>query len=121
MNAVRMISRMPELVDRYRTDQARRGVTRRLEVGSYLVLAAVGAADLLILTGAHGRVQVAAFLVLTAIAGWGSSQSLRTRSTYRKGYVDGRLTILSSMLEARRRGFSTAEWVQAEIERGLPH
>ncbi|HKE66003.1 MAG TPA: hypothetical protein VKB59_15310 [Micromonosporaceae bacterium] len=71
-----------------------------------------------------------AFAIVAAVAGawsssmlylalalsWGSSSLVRAQA-WRSGYYDGRFGVFSSMLEAGRRGWPFAQWVEAEAER----
>lgn len=66
-------------------------------------------------------VSVVAYLVSGVIVGMccgmGALAGIRRAQSYRSGWLAGRTTMITSMLEAQRRGMSITEWLDGEFAR----
>lgn len=80
--------------------------------GLALVVIAAGARPFL-----PGIWETIAVIILCWFAGRGILQGAARAGAYRSGWLDGRHSMVASMLEAQERGLTPAEWMHAEIER----
>lgn len=83
-----------------------------------LSLALVLAATSVRLWGAHlSWLDLPAALVLGGYAGAAAMGRPRRAMAYRNGWLDGRRTMLATLVESTDRGMSLGEWVEGECER----
>lgn len=80
-------------------------------VGGFVAIAVVGSDNTL--------VHAVASATLGGIVGWQGLGRLRRARSYWSGWLNGRLMMVESLGEARRRDMDLQEWLNAEIARDL--
>lgn len=64
-----------------------------------------------------GPLATLAWMVVAIFVGMGALALTRRMMAYRSGWINGRRQMISSLIEAERRGIDQSEWLEGEIAR----
>lgn len=77
----------------------------------------------MVLYGMDSLVPTWATMLLGLVVGWFVGRGVMARTfrsmTYRSGWLDGRMTMVSTLEESARRGISPDDWLASEYERDV--